>query len=51
MTIWLNVAAAELANERLVETLAEALKGYGVEPSRLVLEVTESGVSRAATAR
>jgi diguanylate cyclase (GGDEF)-like protein len=44
LTIWLNLAAAELANERLVETLAQALKGYGVEPSRLVLEVTESGV-------
>lgn len=44
LTIWLNLAAAELANERLVETLAEALKGYGIEPSRLVIEVTESGV-------
>jgi diguanylate cyclase (GGDEF)-like protein len=44
LTVWLNVAAAELANERLVDTLAEALKGYGVEPSRLVIEVTESGV-------
>jgi diguanylate cyclase (GGDEF)-like protein len=44
LSIWLNIAAAELANERLVDTLAEALKGYGVEPSRLVLEVTESGV-------
>ena len=44
LSIWLNVAAAELANERLVETLSEALKGYGVEPSRLVIEVTESGV-------
>jgi diguanylate cyclase (GGDEF)-like protein len=44
LTIWLNVAAAELANERLVDTLSEALKGHGVEPSRLVIEVTESGV-------
>jgi diguanylate cyclase (GGDEF)-like protein len=44
LTIWLNVAAAELANERLVDTLAEALKGYNVDPSRLVIEVTESGV-------
>jgi diguanylate cyclase (GGDEF)-like protein len=44
LTVWLNVAAAELANERLVDTLAEALKGYGVEPGRLVIEVTESGV-------
>ena len=44
LSIWVNVAAAELANERLVDTLAEALKGYGVEPGRLVIEVTESGV-------
>jgi len=44
LSIWLNLAAAELANERLVDTLSEALKGYGVEPSRLVIEVTESGV-------
>ena len=46
LSIWLNVAAAELANERLVDTLSEALKGNGVEPSRLVIEVTESGVIR-----
>ena len=44
LSIWLNLAAAELTNERLVDTLAEALKGYGVEPSRIVIEVTESGV-------
>jgi diguanylate cyclase (GGDEF)-like protein len=44
LSIWLNLAPAELANERLVDTLAEALKGYGVHPSRLVVEVTESGV-------
>jgi diguanylate cyclase (GGDEF)-like protein len=46
LSIWLNLSPAELANERLVDTLAEALKGYGVEPSRLVVEVTESGVIR-----
>jgi diguanylate cyclase (GGDEF)-like protein len=44
LTIWLNLAAAELANERLVDTLAEALKGYSIDPGRLVIEVTESGV-------
>jgi len=44
LSIWLNLAPAELANERLVDTIAEALKGYVVEPSRLVVEVTESGV-------
>jgi diguanylate cyclase (GGDEF)-like protein len=44
LSIWLNLSPAELANERLVDTLAEALKGYVVDPSRLVIEVTESGV-------
>jgi diguanylate cyclase (GGDEF)-like protein len=44
LSIWLNVAPAELANERLVDTVAEALERYGVEPSRLVIEVTESAV-------
>jgi diguanylate cyclase (GGDEF)-like protein len=44
LSIWLNLSPAELANERLVDTLSEALKGYGVEPSRLVIEITESGV-------
>ncbi|HEY1564520.1 MAG TPA: EAL domain-containing protein [Gaiellaceae bacterium] len=43
-SIWLNLSPAELANERLVDTLAEALKGYAVDPSRLVVEITESGV-------
>ena len=44
LSVWLNLSPAELANERLVETLADALERYGVEPSRLVIEVTESGV-------
>jgi diguanylate cyclase (GGDEF)-like protein len=44
LTIWLNIAPAELANKRLVDTLAEALKAHGVDPSRIVIEVTESGV-------
>jgi diguanylate cyclase (GGDEF)-like protein len=44
VSIWLNLAPAELANERLVDTLADALDRYGVDPGRLVIEVTESGV-------
>jgi diguanylate cyclase (GGDEF)-like protein len=44
LSIWINLAPAELANERLVETLAESLERFDVEPSRLVIEVTESGV-------
>jgi diguanylate cyclase (GGDEF)-like protein len=44
LSVWLNLAPAELANERLVDTLAEALKGHGIDPSRLVIELTESGV-------
>ncbi|HZC75607.1 MAG TPA: EAL domain-containing protein [Gaiellaceae bacterium] len=44
LSIWLNLSPAELANDRLVDTLAEALKGHLVDPSRIVIEVTESGV-------
>ena len=44
LSIWLNVAPAEFANEALVDTLAESLERFGMEPSRLVIEVTESGV-------
>ena len=44
LSLWLNLAPAELANERLVDTVAEALKGHGIDPSRLVIELTESGV-------
>jgi diguanylate cyclase (GGDEF)-like protein len=44
LSIWVNVAPAEFANEALVDTLAESLERYGVDPSRLVIEVTESGV-------
>ncbi len=44
LSVWLNLAPAELANERLVDTLAEALKGYVIDPGRLVIELTESGV-------
>jgi diguanylate cyclase (GGDEF)-like protein len=41
LSLWLNIAPAEFANERFVETLAEALERHGVEPSRIVIEVTE----------
>jgi EAL domain-containing protein (putative c-di-GMP-specific phosphodiesterase class I) len=44
LSIWINLAPAELANEGLVETLAEALRGHGVDPKRIVIELTESGV-------
>jgi diguanylate cyclase (GGDEF)-like protein len=44
LSIWLNLSPAELANERLVDTLAGSLERFGVDPSRLVVEVTESGV-------
>jgi diguanylate cyclase (GGDEF)-like protein len=44
LSIWFNLAPAELANERLVETIAESLERFGVAPSRLVIEVTELGV-------
>jgi diguanylate cyclase (GGDEF)-like protein len=44
LSLWLNLAPAELANERLVETLSEALDRAGIEPARVVVEVTESSV-------
>jgi diguanylate cyclase (GGDEF)-like protein len=44
VSIWLNVAPAEFANERLVDSLAMSLERYGVAPSRVVIEVTESAV-------
>ena len=50
LSIWLNLSPAELANEALVEILAESLERFGVEPSRLVIEVTESGVAQGSDA-
>ena len=50
LSIWLNVAPAELTNEHLVDTLAESLERYGIAPSRVVIEVTESGVIKGANA-
>jgi diguanylate cyclase (GGDEF)-like protein len=50
LSIWLNLAPAELANERLVESVAESLEAYGVAPGRLVIEVTESGVVKGSDA-
>jgi diguanylate cyclase (GGDEF)-like protein len=44
LSLWLNLAPAELVNERLVETIAEALERSGVAPGRIVIEVTESSV-------
>jgi diguanylate cyclase (GGDEF)-like protein len=44
LSLWLNIAPAEFANERLVDSLSEALEQHGIEPSRIVIEVTESGV-------
>ena len=49
LSVWLNLAPAELANERLVETLAEALAKAGIEPGRLTIEVTESSVLQSET--
>lgn len=44
LSLWVNLAPAELANERLVETLSAALERAGIEPARLTIEVTESSV-------
>jgi diguanylate cyclase (GGDEF)-like protein len=44
LSLWLNLAPAELANERLVETIADALERSGVDADRIVIEVTELSV-------
>jgi diguanylate cyclase (GGDEF)-like protein len=44
LSLWINLAPAELANERLVETLADALAHAGIDPARITIEVTESSV-------
>src|SRR4029079_18171168 len=44
--IWVNLAASELTNERLVEELAIAMTGTGLDPRRITLEITESTMSR-----
>jgi diguanylate cyclase (GGDEF)-like protein len=44
--IWVNLAPSELTNERLVEELAIAMRGTGLDPRRITLEITESSMSR-----
>jgi EAL domain-containing protein (putative c-di-GMP-specific phosphodiesterase class I) len=44
--IWVNIAPAELTNERLVEDLALALTRTHLDARRLIVEITESSVIR-----
>jgi len=44
--IWVNLAPSELTNGRLVEELAIAMRGTGLDPRRITLEITESSMSR-----
>jgi len=44
--LWVNVAPAELTNERLVEDLAVALTRARFDAQRLTIEITESSVIR-----
>jgi diguanylate cyclase (GGDEF)-like protein len=44
--IWVNLAPSELTNERLVQELAIAMRGTGLDPRRIALEITESSMSR-----
>jgi diguanylate cyclase (GGDEF)-like protein len=44
--IWVNLAPSELTNDRLVEELAVAMRGTGLDPRRITLEITESSMSR-----
>jgi diguanylate cyclase (GGDEF)-like protein len=43
--IWVNLAPSELTNDRLVEELAIAMRGTGLDPRRITLEITESSMS------
>ncbi len=44
--IWVNLAPSELTNQSLVDELAAALRGTGLDPRRITLEITESSMSR-----
>ncbi|MDY7527289.1 MULTISPECIES: EAL domain-containing protein [Cryobacterium] len=43
-TISVNVSAVDLAHESWAETFRSALRTHGVDPSRLIVEVTETAV-------
>jgi diguanylate cyclase (GGDEF)-like protein len=45
LKVWVNLAPRCLASEGLVEMVAAALAERGVEPGRLVLELTESAIA------
>jgi diguanylate cyclase (GGDEF)-like protein/PAS domain S-box-containing protein len=47
-TVCVNLAARQLADPGLVDTVAELLEEIGVDPSQLILEVTESDAMREA---
>jgi diguanylate cyclase (GGDEF)-like protein/PAS domain S-box-containing protein len=46
LQIAVNVSAAQLEHERFIDDVAGAVAGAGLDPSRLVLELTESTVVR-----
>ena len=50
LTINVNLAPSELHNPSLTSEIAAVLQETGLEPNRLVLEITESGVMRQPTA-
>jgi diguanylate cyclase (GGDEF)-like protein len=43
--IWVNLAPSELTNQSLMDELAVALRGTGLDPRRITLEITESSMS------
>ncbi len=46
LQVWVNISAADLQDRAFVGEVRAALDGSGVEPERLVLEVTESMLLR-----
>jgi diguanylate cyclase (GGDEF)-like protein/PAS domain S-box-containing protein len=49
LTVTVNVTPRQLLHAEFAEDVAAALRGSGVEPHRLVLEITESALARSVT--
>ncbi len=44
VTVAVNISGRHLASERIVPTVRSTLQAHGVDPSRIIVEVTESAV-------
>lgn len=46
LTVTVNITPRQLLHPRFVDDIADALRDTGIEPHRLVLEISESGLAR-----